>query len=218
MRRIPFAAAAAFAVTFVATTAPLHAQASASAKSAADSAQAAQAAAPKPGRRGFLSRATSAIAQKTGLSDVTAADAANGAVKVASIAASMNPTVQLAKQLKQASDQQRKQSAVQQAGSVATTAARAMVQTRATGSVAPSSEEMDDEMQALSARQMALVSRASAGDAEAAKGLERFQREIADIGLRVATLPMDRQATAMTEAMRQALTCAESNRGCRHAR
>jgi hypothetical protein len=85
------------------------------------------------------------------------------------------------------------------------------------GSTAPSGA-VDAELRAPQLRQSRLLTRAGAGDTAAANGLLRMQLELGDFALRAASVPPDQQAAAAVAALRGALACAETGRGCRRAR
>lgn len=74
------------------------------------------------------------------------------------------------------------------------------------------------EMQKLQADYMQLVMRAQSGDTIAVKQLMRFQQEMTTVGLRMQGVAPDKQQAVYESALRDALQCATSNRQCHGGR
>jgi hypothetical protein len=74
------------------------------------------------------------------------------------------------------------------------------------------------EMQKLQADYMQLVMRAQSGDTVAVKQLMRFQQEMTTVGLRMQGVAPDKQQAVYESALRDALQCATSNRQCHAGR
>ena len=79
----------------------------------------------------------------------------------------------------------------------------------------PASEDRDAALDSLMTRYSRILTRASAGDSVAVRQAERMQLEMGDVAVRVAAMPAEPQSAAYERALRAALTCAETGRGCR---
>ena len=79
----------------------------------------------------------------------------------------------------------------------------------------PASEDRDAALDSLMTRYSRILTRASAGDSAAVRQAERMQLVMGDVAVRVAAMPAEQQSAAYERALRAALTCAETGRGCR---
>jgi hypothetical protein len=77
------------------------------------------------------------------------------------------------------------------------------------------SVESDPELAATRTAYMQLATRAASGDRKAADQLTRFQREMSVAALGINALPASQQQRAYGVALRDALACATSGKGCR---
>lgn len=80
---------------------------------------------------------------------------------------------------------------------------------------AAASVESDPELAAARTAYTGLVARAASGDRNAARQLERFQRELTAAAPALNALPASQQQNAYGVALRDALACATSGKGCR---
>jgi hypothetical protein len=74
--------------------------------------------------------------------------------------------------------------------------------------------ESDPELAAARTEYTRLVARAASGDRNAAKQLERFQRELSAAAPTLNALPASQQQGAYDVALREALACATTGKGC----
>ncbi|GLC24926.1 hypothetical protein [Roseisolibacter agri] len=97
-------------------------------------------------------------------------------------------------------------------------ASRAAASSRAHADRTPddrASDDRDAAFDSLMTRYQRILTRASAGDSVAVRQAERMQLEMGDVAVRVAAMPGDQQSAAYERALRAALACAETGRGCR---
>ena len=125
------------------------------------------------------------------------------AVGIGEEAVALSPTMVLGRTLLDAQRQQR-----------ASEAARP-TEARADRADDRGGEDRDAAFDSLMTRYSRILARASAGDSVAVRQAERMQLEMGDVAVRVAAMPGDQAPAAYERALRAALTCAETGRGCR---
>ena len=125
------------------------------------------------------------------------------AVGIGEEAVALSPTMVLGRTLLDAQRQQR-----------ASEAARP-TEARADRADDRGGEDRDAAFDSLMTRYSRILTRASAGDSVAVRQAERMQLEMGDVAVRVAAMPGDQAPAAYERALRAALTCAETGRGCR---